>query len=127
MLTLDRTLSPHLTLTDLSNAIIGDSEPSTRPPYIFLKGFLDADLPRDIGNEFEVPIFFFTGAYDWQVPLSRSDRWFQEIDATHKKLIHFEESSHFVFNEEPGKFLLALVTKVLPFADPEYRPEVNNG
>ena len=119
MLSFESVISPHNTLTDISNQILGDDIAIFRPDNPFTKDFLDVDLPRDVGSSFDVPIFFFTGAHDWQTPVSLSDEWFQEIDAPHKELIHFEESSHFVVNEEPGKFLVSLVTKVLPFAQDE--------
>ena len=119
MLSFDRVISPHLSLTDISNSILGDEAAVFRPPYTFTKDFLKINLPKDIGSSFEVPIFFFTGSHDWQTPVSLSDQWFNEIKTSHKELVHFEESSHFVVNEEPGKFLIALVNKVLPFADSE--------
>ena len=78
-------------------------------------------------SEFEVPIFFFSGAHDWHTPVSLSNKWFDQINSTYKELIHFEESCHFIVNEEPGRFLAALVTKVLPFAEAENSREVNNG
>ena len=124
---LDRTISPHRTLTDICNSIFGDTEASFRPPYKLTKELLDIDLPSDLGNSFEVPIFFFTGAHDWQVPVSLSDKWFGQINSTYKELIHFKESSHFIVNEEPGRVLTALVTKVLPFADAENHREIDNG
>ena len=77
---------------------------------------LNNNLPEEIGSSFEVPVFFFTGRHDWQTPVSLSDQWFEKIDAPYKELLHFENSSHIVINEEPGKFLVALVEKVLPFA-----------
>ncbi|MDA9296187.1 alpha/beta hydrolase [Porticoccaceae bacterium] len=116
MLGLEKTLSPHITLTDLSHLVFGGEVALFRPPYTFTKEFLDIDLPKDIGNAFEVPIFFFTGRHDWQTPIVLSDQWFEEISAPYKEVIHFEESSHCVVNEEPGKTLIALVNKVLPFA-----------
>ena len=127
MLALDRALSPHLTLRDLSNAIVGDEIAVFRHPYIFTKDWLDVDLPKDIGNSFEVPIFFFSGAHDWHTPVSLSDKWFSQINSTHKELIHFKESCHFIVNEEPGRFLSALVSKVLPFAESDNLQEVSNG
>jgi pimeloyl-ACP methyl ester carboxylesterase len=113
---LDRTISPHLTLADLSNDIVGDDIAYNRPPYYLLKDYFEVDLPKDIGFLFEVPIFFFSGRHDFQVPVTLSDQWFSEIEAPHKALIHFEESSHMIVNEEPGKVLMALVNQVLPFA-----------
>ena len=118
---LDCTISPHLTSTDITNSIFGDGQAVFRSPYTFTKEFLDIDLPNDLGCSFEVPIFFFSGVHDWQTPVSLSDQWFHQIKSTHKELIHFEESSHCIMNEEPGRFLTALVTRVLPFADPDNR------
>ena len=119
MLNFDKLISPHLTLTDISHSILGDEVAVMRSPYTFTKDFLDVDLPKDIGSSFEVPIFLFTGRHDWQTPVSLSDQRFSKMDAPHKELIHFEESSHFVVNEEPGKFLVELVNKVLPFTQSE--------
>jgi len=118
----DRTISPHLSLTDISNFILTENA-ATRAPYIFTKELMATDLPNDVGSSFEVPIFFFTGAHDWHTPRSLSDQWFSEINAPYKELIHFDESSHGVLNEEPGKALIALVNKVLPFAPAETKQE----
>ena len=115
----DKLTSPHITLSDLSNSILGDKRAMERPPYIFAKEFFSIDLPKDIGSTFKVPIFFFTGSHDWQTPVLLSDKWFSEINSPHKELIHFEESSHCVVNEEPGKFLINFITKVLPFSKGE--------
>lgn len=122
MFSLERLLSPHLTLTDISNGMLGDEVAVFRPDYTFARDFLDIDLPKDVGFSFDTPIFFFTGVHDWQTPVSLSDSWFEEINAPNKELVHFEESSHVVLNEEPGKFLVALVNKVLPYAQAK-----NNG
>ncbi len=116
VLALDRAISPHLTLTDLSHSIAGDDPAWSRPPYTFTKEFLSINLPNDLGNSFDIPIFFFSGVHDWQTPVSLSDEWFSQINTTHKELLHFQESSHFIFNEEPGKVLMALVNQVLPYA-----------
>ena len=75
---------------------------------------MNINLPKQLGSEFDVPIFFFTGAHDWQTPRSLSEQWFNKIQAPSKELIWFEESSHMVITEEPGKVLMALVNKVLP-------------
>ena len=119
MFSLEKLLSPHLTLSDIGNGIFGDEAAIFRPDYAFTREFLDIDLPQDVGSSFDVPIFFFTGVHDWQTAVSLSDAWFNEITAPYKELVHFEESSHAVVNEEPGKFLIALVNKVLPFCEPE--------
>ena len=114
---LDRAISPHLTLTDLSNSIIGDESAFLRSPYVFTEELLNIDLPTDLGLSFDVPIFFFSGKHDWQTATSLSDQWFDSMKAPHKELIRFENSCHYMMNEEPGKVLLSLVNKVLPFAN----------
>lgn len=114
MISLERLMSPHLTLTDLALSISGGEAALFRPPYCLAKEFMDIDLPNDLGSDFEVPIFFFTGAHDWQVSHILSEKWFSQIESPHKELIKFQESCHMIVNEEPGKVLTALVSKVLP-------------
>lgn len=117
MLNLDKTLSPHITLTDLGNFIFGELGPLERGLNRLSREFVEINLPEQLGSSFDVPIFFFTGSHDWHTPYVLSDKWFSEISAPYKECIHFESSCHFVFNEEPGKFLISLVNKVLPFAN----------
>lgn len=114
-----RLISPHLTLTDIYHVLFGDEIASRRPPYTLMKELIAIDLPNDLGCSFDVPIFFFTGIHDYQTPVTQSDRWFSQIEAPHKKLVHFEESAHIIFNEEPGRLLVAMVNEVLPFAQEE--------
>ena len=114
-LAFERLISPHLTLTDVSHSLLGDDVALMRPPYSFTEEFMAVDLPKQLGSSFEVPIFFFSGRHDYQTPVTLSDEWFSQIEAPHKELIHFEESAHIVVSEEPGKVLVNLVNKVLPF------------
>ena len=113
---LSRLISPYLSDNDINNQLFGDEVAVKRPPYSFTNEFMAIDLPNQLGCSFEVPIFFFTGSHDYQTPVSLSDQWFGQISAPYKELIHFEESAHIVVNEEPGKMLVALVNKVLPFS-----------
>lgn len=115
----DMFMSPHLTISDLENILLGDEIAVFRPPYTFTQEFLNIDLPTDVGSEFEAPVFFFTGAHDWHTPYTLSDKWFSEISAPHKEMVRFENSSHFIINEEPGKFLMSLVNRVRPFTNNE--------
>ena len=119
MLAFDQLISPHLSLTDLSNSILGNEPAYIRHPESFATACYNIDLPKDLGSSFDVPIFFLTGSHDRQTSVDLSDKWFSEIEAPHKELIHFEESSHVVINEEPGRFLLALVNRILPFSQVE--------
>ncbi len=116
MFNFESLISPHLTLRDLCNTILGDEAAVIRSPYLFTREFLNVDLPNDVGSSFDIPIFFFSGVHDWQTPKIHSDKWFDEIKAPYKELIQFNESSHIIVNEEPGKVLMSLVNKVLPYA-----------
>lgn len=123
MFNLDRLISPHITATDLWNGITGDLPAVVRPPYTNMaKEFMDVDLPQQIGCSFDIPVVFFSGRHDYQTPVTLSDQWFNDISAPDKALIHFEESSHMIVNEEPGRVLNALVNQVLPYAQ---SPEEN--
>lgn len=122
MITFERSISPHLTLTDLSHVVLSSNQDLINA---FFKEYMQCDLPKQLGLSFNVPIFFFTGAHDWHTPRSLSDHWISQISAPYKEVIHFEESSHTVLNEEPGKMLMALVNKVLPFAETETKERAN--
>ncbi len=112
-------VSPELSLADLYHSIAGDDTLTG-----FRREFERFNLPKEIGYDFDVPIFFFTGKYDWQTPRAVSERYLNEINAPYKELVWFNESSHFVVTEEPGRFLMALVNKVLPFATEGYKEDV---
>jgi proline iminopeptidase len=64
--------------------------------------------------EFDVPIFFLLGRYDWQVPATVAAAYFEKLEAPHKELIWFEASAHNPPFEEPEKFVSTLVEEVLP-------------
>jgi proline iminopeptidase len=66
--------------------------------------------------EFDVPIFFLLGRYDWQVPAIVAADYFEKLEAPYKELIWFEQSGHNPPFEEPEKFVSTLVEKVLPLA-----------
>lgn len=66
--------------------------------------------------KFSVPILIMQGRYDRGTSSPLVDEWFSQVRAPQKKLVWFEESSHMVYEEEPGKLLVALVNEVLPLA-----------
>ncbi|MBU6367416.1 MAG: alpha/beta hydrolase [Gemmatimonadetes bacterium] len=65
---------------------------------------------------YEVPMFFLMGRYDLHTLYAGAQAHFARIEAPLKKFITFERSAHFVMVEEPGRFLMTLVTEVLPLA-----------
>ncbi len=115
-LTFEKMISPHLTIEDVRHVTLDNGRDIFQLPYDFSREVCDVNLPSDVGSVFDAPVFFFTGCHDWQTPRSLSDQWYEIISAPYKELVHFSKSAHAVFFEEPGKVLVALVNKVLPFA-----------
>jgi pimeloyl-ACP methyl ester carboxylesterase len=67
-------------------------------------------------TQFKCPIFLFEGRHDYGTSHLAAAEWFQHIKAPEKKLIWFDYSAHLVADEQPGKFLVHLVTDVRPIA-----------
>jgi len=67
----------------------------------------------DTITEFKVPVYFFTGRHDYNVPFELTERYFQKINAPIKKLIWFEKSAHSPNWEEPKKFSDIIIGQVL--------------
>ena len=116
LVALEKWFSPHYTLRDNVNRQFGSSHDASHP---FAKAFMHYDLPREIGSEFDVPIFFFTGSHDYHVAYTVTDRWFQQIKAPHKEQLWFEDSAHVPFQTEPAAFAAALIHHVLPMTQSE--------
>jgi len=68
-------------------------------------------------TDFKCPIFLFEGRHDWAVPSTLSADWYGRVTAPSKQLVWFEDSAHMPMLEEPGRFLLHLVTDVRPLAN----------
>jgi pimeloyl-ACP methyl ester carboxylesterase len=52
----------------------------------------------------QVPVYFFSGRFDYTDPTVCTMRLFEKISAPLKKIVWFEHSAHFVFLEEPSRF-----------------------
>lgn len=64
----------------------------------------------------EVPVVVLQGRYDLATVHQAAEAWVAALSAPSKQFLTFERSSHFVMLEEPGRFLQALLTHVLPAA-----------
>jgi pimeloyl-ACP methyl ester carboxylesterase len=58
----------------------------------------------DAVTELKLPVYFFTGRYDYTVPFECTREYYRRINAPGKKLVWFDNSAHFPFLEEPQKF-----------------------
>lgn len=59
-------------------------------------------------REFELPVIFILGRYDWHVPSVAAAEYFAQLQAPKKRLIWFEESAHNPPFEEPERFVNVL-------------------
>jgi pimeloyl-ACP methyl ester carboxylesterase len=65
---------------------------------------------------FPVPIIQFVGRHDQMTPAGPVIRWMDQLAAPVKVVEWFEDSAHMLMYEEPGHFLVALLSHVHPIA-----------
>lgn len=110
-LLLDVITSPEIGLFDALK-MLGLSENSKA----LMVDLFGRDLRSDLGNRYAVPVFIFQGEHDWQTSKTLVKPWFEKLEAPQKSYVRFNDSAHAIVNEEPGKYLLELVTRVRPLA-----------
>lgn len=76
------------------------------------KDLAAVDLTKDL--QFKVPVIIMQGRHDRGTPSALVKEWHESLKAPYKKLVWFDDSSHMLYEEEPGKLLVALVNDVLP-------------
>lgn len=65
---------------------------------------------------FPVPVVMFMGRHDYTTPSEPTAAWLSKVKAPYKRAVWFENSSHLVQFEEPGKTLVSLLEYVRPLA-----------
>jgi pimeloyl-ACP methyl ester carboxylesterase len=65
---------------------------------------------------FKCPVFIFVGRHDYATSHTLAEKWFRGVRAPEKELIWFEDASHMIMQEEPGRFLEDMVRDVRPIA-----------
>jgi pimeloyl-ACP methyl ester carboxylesterase len=85
------------------------------------EGFSDGILWNEVGHvsflnvtQFKLPVVILQGRRDRGTSSAIAEKWFSSIKAPSKKFVWFEDSSHMIYEEEPGKTLVTLVNDVLP-------------
>jgi pimeloyl-ACP methyl ester carboxylesterase len=61
----------------------------------------------------DIPVYYFTGRHDYNTPFALVEEYVERLDAPHKEIVWFEESSHFMNVSDPGHFQDMLINKVL--------------
>jgi len=67
-------------------------------------------------TKLDCPVLMFAGRTDYTTPSPLIERWIGKVSAPQKKMVWFEQSSHMIYEEEPGRFLVHLVEDALPLA-----------
>ncbi|HET9388517.1 MAG TPA: alpha/beta hydrolase [Steroidobacteraceae bacterium] len=63
------------------------------------------------------PLLLFEGRHDYNVNSEVAAEWFAKVQAPAKRFVWFEHSGHMPMTEEPGKFVVSLVSFARPFAE----------
>jgi pimeloyl-ACP methyl ester carboxylesterase len=111
---------------EVTRALLFSNEYSLRDRLNFFRGILGSmrllwpqlmqvDLFRMV-PELKVPVFFFEGRFDHEVPSEVATRYFEALRAPSKELVWFERSAHMPQFEEPELFTRTMFEKVLPLA-----------
>jgi pimeloyl-ACP methyl ester carboxylesterase len=91
--------APEYSLRDARNIPKGVSLYGRNFVYNSISGEL-----MDVITQVKVPVYFFTGRYDYTDPFALTEQYFSKINAPKKHMVWFEESAHFPFYEEPAAF-----------------------
>ena len=76
----------------------------------------DVNLKNEI-DALEVPIVFFHGAGDYQVPIKVAREYYEYISAPYKSFIQFDDCAHGVLIEKPDKFKKELLNEIEKIKD----------
>lgn len=74
------------------------------------------DVDFDNTTQFGCPVILFVGAHDETTPHVLAEQWFDKLLAPSKHLVVFADSAHIPMEEQPGRFLMHLVSDALPLA-----------
>jgi len=91
--------APEYSLMDALHIKAGANFTQTHMKYNAISGDL-----MDAVAELKLPVYFFTGKYDYTDPFACTEEYYRRIQAPRKEMVWFENSAHFPFLEEPQKF-----------------------
>jgi pimeloyl-ACP methyl ester carboxylesterase len=74
------------------------------------------DVNLEPTTTFHCPIFLFVGRHDYATSHTLAEVWFRKVNAPQKELVWFDDASHMIMQEKPGRFLQHLVGDVRPLA-----------
>ena len=84
-----------------------DARNIPRGVALYSRHFIYNSIPGELMDaitEVKIPVYFFTGRYDYCDPFALTEQYFSTIRAPKKRMVWFEDSAHFPFYEEPAVF-----------------------
>lgn len=105
-------LAPRTSLTDTRNFVSGliQSQNHFFGPAMN-RSFVAADL-RQLGLEFEVPIFVIQGTEDDYTPAALSRAYVDALHAPRKEFVPIDGAGHFAIVSRPDEFLNAMKARL---------------
>ena len=100
--------SPYYSEIDKSNLMRAFVETQRR----MWDRLMDVDLTADI-QELQIPVYFFTGRYDYQTPFELLEDYFEVLETPYKEIVWFENSGHVPNLDEPEVYQDKLINVVL--------------
>jgi pimeloyl-ACP methyl ester carboxylesterase len=97
-------------LADIDKLLKGMNAPARNE--LSEKEFLHVDLTKAI-KKLNVPVYFFLGKHDYQIPSILAENYLSMLDAPKKSLVWFDRSAHSPCFEEAGKFNSLMINMVL--------------
>jgi pimeloyl-ACP methyl ester carboxylesterase len=91
--------APEYSIWDALNVAKGSRFSSDHMRYNVILGPLMEEV-----TSVRVPVYFFQGRHDYVTPSELVEEYLEKLQAPSKKLVWFENSAHYPFFEEPGRF-----------------------
>ena len=91
--------APEYTLPEVIKVAEASSFSSSNMKYNVLSKSIYDEI-----NEYSIPVYFIVGKSDYTTPHELISDYYEMIKAPKKGIFYFDNSAHFPFFEEPGKF-----------------------
>ena len=99
--------SPDYSLADIPAMLAGLDVSAVMWPELATYNLEDTAL------DWEVPVYFLAGRYDYNTPSELAQRYFNNLNAPHKAFIWFENSAHMMNISDPEFYQNVMINRVL--------------
>lgn len=103
--------SPHMSIRDIKwflKPMLNFEEFLEIEKPLFEYSFFDFNLSEH-GIEYEVPVYFISGDWDWITPYKLVEEYYESIESPKKEMILIENAGHMTFMDNPKGFSDAVI------------------